>query len=572
IDLVAESRLYPQSFGEKTHEETRRKIAQSLRAKRSLVILGKSGTGKSSAVRAFARDIGLGLIRGIPRTTQIFEVKMSSFASGTKFTGMIEKRIATMIAAARELGCFFFIDELHSMSGIGTSSTQENDITQYLKGPIEAGELALIGTDTYAEFYQAFGKDPAFLERFDQIQLPALEGETLEEVIRTRMMREFSFPLTQEIIRTAIDLSTEYDLTSSQPRAAVNLLRGALSSIEDGDGEREVLSPATLRQAASDRYHLRSDQFDYKERRRNLSQLKEGMDLEIVSQEEAKTALMSVWKRKISGVGDPNHVNSVLLVGAPGVGKSHLAALSADRMGYKRHIIEMNKFERGDIEEFRREVYNALLKSPFQVLIFDEIEKAHITVQESALKMLQDGAFTVTERLSHGGILTQEVNAKKALFILTSNAASDWIENQSKRAEGLSFAELKKELEAGGISKAILSRILHIVPMTRPSEREFQSAVRFYLKQTLDRESQKHHLQFHLTNEAEFFDYVFSGYSSGLDYRDAKHSLFSVEEGIADALIESEFEPGAEVKLTWKKPKTKNKQKPGYEPWQSMYN
>ncbi|MFZ9594563.1 MAG: AAA family ATPase [Bdellovibrionia bacterium] len=571
-DLVKQSLEYPESFTEKSNPELQRKMAQSLRSRRSLVLLGRPGTGKSSAIRAFARDVGLGKIKGIPRTTQIFDVRMASLASGTKYTGMIEKRVATLIAAAKETGCLYFIDELHSMSGVGTSSHHENDITQSFKGPIESGELTLIGTDTQSEFFNAFGRDPAFIERFDQLQVEPEQGSALVELIAARLNPELSTPLDTALIQTAIDLSNEYDVTASQPRSAVNLLIKARAILEEAEHPTATLTAETLHQAAKDRYHLSSHQMDRALMQKNVLELKSGLDQQILAQEGAKRALCSIWKRKLTGVGDPNHVGSLLLVGPPGVGKSHLAELSADLMGYKKTFVEMNQFQRGDIDEFRREIYNALMKNPFQVLILDEIEKAHISVQDAALKMLQDGTFTVHEKLSGGGLLTKTVIAQKALFVLTSNAGADFIESKSQKGEEISPGELVEVLAEGGISKPILSRILHTVVLTRPSEEEFQHAVRFYLSKTLERESQKHRVQFQLTNSEEFLKHIFSEYATGVDYRHAKKSIFPIEERIADRMLGNPLEPGTVVPIQWEPEVIHPQKKRKIEPWMSMYN
>jgi ATP-dependent Clp protease ATP-binding subunit ClpA len=330
-----------------------------------------------------------------------------------------------------------------------------------------------------------------------------------------------------------------------------------------------------LKAAALEKYQLNSGQLDLEVSRHRIEQLKIGMNQEVLGQATAKKAMLSVWKRKLSGVGDPDHVASLLFVGAPGVGKTRLASLSADLMGYRKKVIEMNRFQKGDIDEFRREVYGALLQSTLHVFILDEIEKADLSVQEAALGMLQSGQFTVAEKLLGGGLVYREVSAKNAVFILTSNAGSEYIE---KYAQSEDQTELRDILAKEGISAAILSRILGIIPMHRPNQAEFKQALQYYLRKTLEREGVKNHVRFELTNEAEFIAKAMSSYTSQLDYRDVRKLLLTIEEKIAEALLSrssvgrnTESGVSEVIQLTWDESLEPLPKRHCNEAWRSMY-
>ncbi len=573
-DLVADSIAHPDRYRESSDRDITQHFLEALWGRRSVVLLGKPGTGKSSAVRAFARDVGLGLVKGVPRTTEIFEIKVSSLLSGTTFVGMTEQRVGELISAAQQTGCLYFIDEFHSLAGAGTSSNNSNDVTQYLKKGLEAGELLLIGTDTDHEFYNSFAHDPAFVERFDIKKLNAPQGEVLSEIIRARFKSEYNLDLNPALIQLAIELSQNYDVTASQPRSAVNLLKKAVARGAAAAGLSSAeITPQMLKEAAVVKYGFDPFQLNPASLRSKLAQLRPGLDAELIGQDEAKNLVQSVWARKITGVGDDRHVNSLLMAGPPGVGKTRIAELSADLMGYKKTVVEMNKFAHGGVDLFRREIYQALLEHPFRVIILDEIEKAHSTVQAGALAMLQTGLFKVTEEMPHGKTVTREVSAKHALFMLTSNAAGAYIKRELSRGGALDDKELRRYLAEDDISEAILSRLRHIVPMSTPSQPEFKAGLTRSLAATLARESARHGVRFTMANQDEFITEMMKSYHEDTDFRDITKLVSEIEDLIVQALMSEEHAPGSEVKLIYKESEpSRKKPRRGAAPYLSYYN
>ncbi len=565
-DWVQESLLHPENFKEKADPLLMENMGEAIVSGRSLVVLGKAGTGKTSAVRAFAREVGAGRIPGVPRTTRIIEIKVANLASGTTYTGMIEERVATLIAAAKELGCIFFFDEIHSLAGVGTSKHQQNDITQYMKGPLETGELILIGTDTPHEFNNVFGKDPAFMQRFKQVRVSSPTGGDLIQILRDRILKE-GYPLpSNSVLEAAIDYSNQYDLTAAQPRSAINLLRTAYAKTYSVGLGGQPLTREVLVRAVIAEYKVDTAQFSRSQMRNKLQHLSEGLNSEIIGQASAKEAIIHLWRRKLTGVGDADQVNSLLLAGPSGIGKSKVAEISANLMGYEKTTIEMNKYRLGGVDKFRREVYSALLDHPLRVIILDELEKAGIEVQQAALSMLQNGEFTVLEEIPGGGTVSREVSARHCLFILTTNAASRFIARECGVNGKCSIPD--KHLAAamvGEIDQAILSRIQDIVPMTFPSQKEFEEGLVFYVRRTLLRESQRHRVQFTIKRQAEFLKALSQLRTSDSEFRDAKKLIAKVlERSISESLLrlnsaeEGEFDakgdsmqPRVLIELDW---------------------
>lgn len=562
-DLVQASKEHPEDFVEKSDPEVIEQLGEAVRGKRSAVVLGKAGTGKSASIRAFARDVGLGLVPGVPRTMQIFEVRMASLASGTTYTGMIEERIQTLVAAAQKTGCIYFVDELHSMTGIGTSKDQPNDVTQYIKDPLARGQMLILGTDTQDEFETAFGGDPAFMDRFPvQIKIAPPKGKTLLEILKAFVKRDHDTVPEEKVLEKTVEISDEFNLHTAQPRAGVNLLSRAYDKMGSRGLEGQAPDHSALNAAAKAEYGFDPAYNNREVRLEKLAKLEKGLNERILGHAEPKSAVVNVWRMKFHGVGDNKHVNSILFVGAPGIGKTYIAETSAELMGYEKTTIEMQKYAGGGVEDFRKEVYEAVRKNQFRLIILDEIEKAHSVVQEAALSILQSGEFTVKVKRGQGSV-NLDVNARHALFILTTNAATDvpFFDITQKGDK-----DARAALVAGGISKPIVSRIQYVIPMKNPNRQEFEKGIRFHLAQTLKRESEKHHAKFTLVDQEGYVQVMAKTHEENSDYREIERMMIKIQEKIAQALDDSSFKEGEEVFLKWDESFKPRKSKPSENP------
>ena len=180
------------------------------------------------------------------------------------------------------------------------------------------------------------------------------------------------------------------------------------------------------------------------EEKDRLLRLEEDLHRRVVGQDEAVQAVSEAVRRSRAGLGDPNRpIGSFLFLGPTGVGKTELArALAEALFGSEGRMvrIDMSEFqERHTVSrlvgappgyvgyEEAGQLTEAVRRTPYTVLLLDEIEKAHPDVFNILLQVLDDG------RLTDGQGRT--VDFKNTVVIMTSNLGSDVI---GKR--GLGFA------------------------------------------------------------------------------------------------------------------------------------
>jgi ATP-dependent Clp protease ATP-binding subunit ClpA len=572
-DLVRKEReLLARNPGKAIAEETNETVtrtARALRLNKSVKLLGPAGSGKTSEMQALARLIASGKIPSIPRTAQIRVISLNNLASGTKYVGELEHKMAVLLEYAKAAKPILLVDEFHVAVGVGVSKGNPNNIAQTLKPALEGGEIRMIGISTNQEWDHAFANDAAFDQRFEEVTHAAPTGADLRQKIRNSFtLRGLAVP-EDEAIERAISLSDRFAITGAQPRKAVNLLIKASGIMDEFGKENQAATRAAVEKAAVETYHIDPATFDRAKIHERLSSMQSTLQSQIVGQRQAIEKINQVWFRKLSGVGSDQTANAILFYGPPGTGKTLTAKLSAQAGGYKSTVIEMNKYANGDIEAFRYEIFRALRESPNTVLILDEFEKAHPRVQNATLAMMQPGQFTVNFEDHNGRRVFEEVTSKNAIFVLTTNAGQSLFSTHSIRmpigfepaipsgtapqGPTPSQAHVTATLVQDGISEPVLSRVEAVVGLPRPTSDEFKIALGREIDSTLARESKKTGVKFRLTGKSQLVDQLLLSYQgNSSDYRDVGYLVReNLDPLIAQAIIEPDFEKARVIEIKW---------------------
>ena len=173
--------------------------------------------------------------------------------------------------------------------------------------------------------------------------------------------------------------------------------------------------------------------------REKLLQMEEMLGTRVIGQEEAVVAVSNAVRRARAGLQDPNRpLGSFLFLGPTGVGKTELTkALASFLFDDDAAMVRLDMSEYMEKHSVARLIgappgyvgyeeggalTEAVRRRPYQVVLFDEVEKAHPDVFNVLLQVLDDG------RLTDGQGRT--VDFRNTLIILTSNLGSELLANQ----------------------------------------------------------------------------------------------------------------------------------------------
>ncbi len=171
-----------------------------------------------------------------------------------------------------------------------------------------------------------------------------------------------------------------------------------------------------------------------------LIHMEDRLKKRVIGQDEGIAAVSSALRRARSGLQDPNRpIGSFIFLGPTGVGKTELARALAEFMfDNEQAMIRIDMSEYMEKHSVARLIgappgyvgydeggylTEAVRRRPYAVLLFDEIEKAHVDVFNILLQILDDGRLTD----GHG----RTVDFKNTIVIMTSNIGSQWTQDLS---------------------------------------------------------------------------------------------------------------------------------------------
>jgi ATP-dependent Clp protease ATP-binding subunit ClpC len=448
------------------------------RTKNSPVLIGESGVGKTAIVEGLAQRIVDKKVPTFLENKRILSLDLSAVVAGTKFRGQFEERLKKILFELRENeDCIVFIDELHTLVGAG-SAEGTLDAANILKPALSRGEIQVIGATTPNEFRRSIEKDRALERRFQAVKVAPPSEEEAVQIISGIVERYEAFHqirYTKEAVEAAVYQSSRYITDRFLPDKAIDVLdeagaRAKLKFDSENVGEptwRETIE--NWKRAASDdqvvslELETLEDSFFAVEVSKAdvdevisrwtgvpVSSIKEeeatkllGIENElhkrIVSQRPAISALARAIRRSRAGLKNPNRpVGSFLFLGPTGVGKTEVARSLAEFLfASERSLIrfDMSEFmEKHAVAKFigsppgyvgheeGGQLTEKLRRSPYSVVLFDEVEKAHPDLFNVLLQVFEDGILTDAQG--------QTVDCKNAIFIMTSNIGARAIQKR----------------------------------------------------------------------------------------------------------------------------------------------
>ncbi|MBT5049933.1 MAG: ATP-dependent chaperone ClpB [Rhodospirillaceae bacterium] len=202
--------------------------------------------------------------------------------------------------------------------------------------------------------------------------------------------------------------------------------------------------------------------------REKLLQMETAIGARVIGQEEAVTAVSDAVRRARAGLQDPNRpIGSFMFLGPTGVGKTELTkALAAFLFDDDTSMVRIDMSEYMEKHSVARLIgappgyvgyeeggalTEAVRRRPYQVILFDEIEKAHPDVFNVLLQVLDDG------RLTDGQGRT--VDFRNTLIILTSNLGSDVLAAQKEGQDTAAVREQVMEVVRSAFRPEFLNRL-----------------------------------------------------------------------------------------------------------------
>jgi len=384
--------------------------------RKSIVLLGESGVGKSALVNELAYQ----LARPENGGWIILRVSPTDLMAGTKYMGEWETKVSDLLkAACKPRRVLVYVPNLPDLAAMGRWSKSDANIATAMAPYLEEGKLILLGECTPAEFERGFGATPSLQRLFDKVMMPEADAPETLDVLRG-IREESGIVISDEELVRLQEVSDYFLGHLRRPGNAATLLRVVIGG-HAAAGTRitfhDILT--ALSRSSGVPTKLLDDHVAL-----NTEEVRAFFDKRIVGQPEAVNAMVDLVTLIKAGLTDPHKPFGVFLfVGPTGVGKTELAkALSEFIFGDVKRLLRFDMSEFSSPDGFQRLIggrgengllTDAIRQQPFSVVLLDEIEKSHLNVFDLCLQIFDAG------RLTDGrGRL---IDFRRTIVILTSN-------------------------------------------------------------------------------------------------------------------------------------------------------
>ncbi len=403
------------------------------RTKNNPLLIGEPGVGKTAIAEGLANQIVQGKVPDALKEKVVYSLDLGGLLAGAKFRGDFEGRLKGVIKEIKKRkNAILFIDEIHTIVGAGATSGGSMDASNLLKPALATGEISCIGSTTHQEFRQHFEKDRALNRRFQKIDVkePSVE-EALEILkgLKTRFEEHHQVKFTDAALKAAVDLSSKYIHSKLLPDKAIDVIDEAGASAKLKGLIGHLIEESEIENVISKIAQVPSTSVSSNDKEQ-LRDLDKKLKAQIFGQDEAIERLVSSIKFSRSGLGrDTKPIGSYLFAGPTGVGKTEVCKQLALILGIPFVRFDMSEYmEKHTVArlvgappgyvgyEEGGQLTEAITKSPYCVLLLDEMEKAHADVYNILLQIMDAGRLTDANG--------RMADFRNVILVMTSNAGA----------------------------------------------------------------------------------------------------------------------------------------------------
>lgn len=522
--------------------------------KQNVALVGPTGAGKTTIVRAFAESL-LSADSGISSNLkfhQVISLNAGSLIGAASGRGELEELVnALLIEAYKAKNVILCLDdaELFFEQGVGAV-----DLTKILQPVLDGGVLRLILTMDAQRYLQISRRNPVLAQSLNRFTLSGASYDETMRVLEDQLIRiEFQKKVTYmyQALREAYRLSERYLYDVAQPGKALQLLETASQYADNG-----LVSAASVQKAIEQSQGVKvgaSVTTDDKETLLNLETL---IHERMVNQTRAVGVVSDALRRARAGVrNEKRPIGTFLFLGPTGVGKTELAkALAAVYFGGEDRLVRLDMNEFVSSDDVRRLIADGaddphslsaqVMKQPFSVILLDELEKAHDSVLTTLLQVLDEGIL----RDSKG----REVSFRDTIIIATSNAGAEHIRRHIEAGEELEQFEdalVDELINSKQFRAEFLNRFDEIV-LFRPLKPDELLQVIDRIIQGINATLEPQKISVHVNQELKEW-LVSHGNDPRLGARPMRRMVQRVVENtVAKRLLAGDIQPGQTVILT----------------------
>jgi ATP-dependent protease Clp ATPase subunit len=515
----------------------------------NVLLIGPVGVGKIDVVHTVAKQLadgeGLHALQGHHVVVINTERLLSAASKSPSATDFLHTFFAEALAAGNMT---LVIPSLHDF--LGSDIIEQNTLSDILETYLAHPHLHIIALDTPEGIHAVQTAEKSLLRHFEKIIIePANHYDTimlLMAAVPTLEARRGVY-ITYRALLTVVEMAERYLTDGVMPDRAIALLERVIDT-----ATVSTITSVTVTSYVSDITGIAIGVVSTLEREQLLS-LEQTLTTHVVGQPLAVKSVADTLRRTRIDTSRTNKPRgSFLFLGPTGVGKTALAKALALVHGQRSNALvrfDMSEFSHADALGYLIGDHNGtgmltdqLRDHPYSVVLLDEFEKAHQSIHDLFLQILDEGYYTST----HG----THVDARNTIIIATSNAGGALIARTSADGDALLTTELVRHLiETGVFRPELLNRFDETIIFRSLDE----TACRYIIQKNLAELTERlHHDGYTLSIDEKIIDLLLEkGFSPEFGARSLARVVQQlVEASIAKQIIELNIKPGGTVYVT----------------------
>ncbi len=423
----------------------------SRQGSRNVLLIGEPGIGKESLVAHLALNI---VSDNVPKT--LFDRRLVKFSIGDLISQSSENETSDLFAKiVKEIiaagNIILYIPEIHLLAQKAQSSSIQ--LYDFLMPVIKSDAFPVIGATYPKEYKEYIQNETGFSEVFENLNIGEIsqqEAITLLTYDSLVMEKTYKVSINFSAIKQAVFLAGKYFNYKPLPANAREIFKEALASATQ-KGQKSI-NGDDIAEVVERKINVPIHKTG-KAEAQTLLNLESIIHENYIDQDKAVSAVSEALRAYRSGLsrkGGP--IATFLFVGPTGVGKTELSKILTEiQFGSEKFMVRFDMSEYQQKESISRfigstdgkiagSLTEAIIQSPYSLILLDEFEKAHPDILNLFLQVFDDGRLTDS--------LGRVVDFQNTIIIATSNAQSVYIQEQIAAGKKIQdFAdEIKKKL------------------------------------------------------------------------------------------------------------------------------
>jgi ATP-dependent Clp protease ATP-binding subunit ClpC len=536
------------------------------RGQNSCLFIGPAGVGKTSVARGVAHRLAAEAELDPASARILVEIAVSELIAGTGTRGALAERMNAILREIRESEkkIILFFDEIQELF-----AGSLDEATAEIKLALARGDLLLIGATTPEEYRKTIESDQALARRFALVDVE--EPDEADAFLLLRHVAEgladhHGIAYGDDALAASVSWSMRYLPGRALPDKAISILdlAGARARRRAGSHDAPAfIGPAEVAEVVASLADIPTERLLETDRERMLA-LEKLLAERVVGHSHALARVARVLRRNAAGIRAERPLGTFLLLGPTGVGKTETAKAIAEALFHSSDAmtrLDLSEYSEAHAvarlvgappgyvgHEAGGQLTEAVRRRAYQVILLDEIEKAHRDVLEAFLQVFDEGRMTDGRG--------RRVDFTNTVIVMTSNlGAAEAGALKSERSVGFSrgpaqvspdkLAETMLASARSALPPELYNRIDEVLvfgPLSRPEVREVARRLLDKLGAALS------HKGIRLDVEPAVLDILLAegGFDEGLGARPMKRAIMRhIEAPLAEMILRGELDEGS---------------------------